>query len=226
MSGPTDTDDGTEPTTTGGTGAPAPDGAPGGVPDSGHEQVGRPASGDGHPGRPAPEDRRRSPAAPVAGARTQGQRQASGGTTVGDELRRPGVIAGLKPFVGTYAVLGVGVGATGPLAMAVAGDALGRGAMAVAAIVGVLLLGVGLAALLSLQFGDRVDATPAAVAAGSALASAVGVFLLGLVALVPIAAASNGWVDLGPPLASVFATAVPAALVGACGGYLGKNASV
>lgn len=195
----------------------------------------QPASGDrgqpenGEQGEPASSDRGQ----PAPGGQTQpapaGQGQPAGqpgqpvqqGPSLVDRLQQPHVLDELKLFVGTFGALGVGFGLTGLVTVPMA---TATEAAATAGVTSIWLFGVGLAALLSTRFAERVDEDRATSAVGAAVGSGLGVLVLGLVAGVLVAIAAGPYtLELGYVVLGSLVVAFPAALVGGALAYLARS---
>lgn len=124
----------------------------------------------------------------------------------------------IKTAVGTFALVGLGFGLAGLFTNVVA-DAY----LAWASFSAVVLAGPVLAALFGLRIQDTLNVDTGTIAAAAALASAVGFFVMGLLAaiLIAVGAETSTSFQVGGAFVSAILGMIPAALVGGGIPYLG-----
>lgn len=234
MSGNGDNEDTTDVPPDEGTGQPQEgDRSRGGQPQDGQQPAGQPqgqpqgqpgSQPQGQQGQPQGQQQGQPQGQPggqpqgQAAGQPQGQPQGQPAQTspsLVDELQRPRVMTHIKTTVAMFALVGVGLGLSSLFTMALAGTALGRDLLGLAGSVVVVLLGPPLAVVFGIRLNDFLDEDTRLVAAAAGVSSAVGFFVMGLLATIFIVLGSNGGVDFGDLFAPLVLGMVPPAVVGA-----------
>lgn len=214
---------GSEPQPTpGGSGGEGQNG-PAGQPGTGSDEKSRsPGGGDSGP----------TPTAGQGGPGTGGPPGTTGqptsnatesGPSLVDKLQRPAVLDELKTFVGTFAVVGVGLAFAGLLPFVLTNfRSEGEPAVATLAIV---FVGISLAAVLSLRFADSVDEERSVIAVGAGVGSVIGFFILGFVNFIVVVLGAGGSASLFVLFLALFAGGVVTLMVGAATAFIGAAVS-
>lgn len=170
------------------------------------------------------------------------------GPSLTDKLKRPQVLDQIKVTVGTYAVVGAGIGLTGYLIL---GQLLGGsedsfaasligGVAAISITLITVLLGTAIASVFGLRLADDVPEDDTTTAVASALSCYLGYVLMGLIAVVFVgaqlggggggssaqsAASSSGGFSLkaGKLFVPLLLSGIPAGLVGGAVAYLKRS---
>lgn len=157
------------------------------------------------------------------------------GPSLTDKLQRPDVTSRLKTMVGTYALIGSGVGLTGYVFIGqLLSGSSGSGPNVVGAmlallvglslLVSVMVLGIGTGAIFGLYYGDDfpVDLQTSAVATG--LGTYAGFVLMSLITVVLVGAqVTSGGGDSGGISLSVGKQFIPLLLSGIPAGLVGGS---
>lgn len=185
-----------------------------------------------------PEQQPRGQGAHQGSPRGEAAPQATG-PSLTDKLQRPDVTSRLKTMIGSYALVGAGVGLSGYVFL---GQLLGgsggsspsiTGAMvgllvALSLLVSTMVLGIGIGVIFGLYYGDEfpVDLQTSAVATG--LGSYAGFVVMTLITVLLVGAQVSGAggdgggisISLGDQFLPLLLSGIPAGLVGGSTVYL------